>query len=502
MANLLIGSSNVNRFYKSADFPDVRKYKMVKCTQMEGFTAYMDSLDKINDTVLISVIENFVADAVGADTVEPEATIDKCIKDFLTTVLSAALRLPATRFGLVMPLKRPALPWYQDRVGSISKFLNEGIRAMVSDKNINNVSSIDCIPDASQQFEADLVHLTKQSGKVFIESILGRADKLFDAPMVDLTEAGELVDNDQVKLLEDRLERLENSMRAQMDKNVGNDLMFARSREETDAISNRAKEDRLVLNGIKSAAPLPEDSRLRIEALKTIANEIFQVLIPGFAGKIVYLTQGKSQGQPIPMVEIRMDNAEQALNIRKAYADKKKNKTLGRDLEALFIANCVSLATRVRVDVMKAIARRLTNKVDLAYVAGFTSRPMMHIRKAGPPSPTNRPLKSFSYIDSVTKFGHLVSVDDLETAYGRAGKSFNGQLQQNFVILNERDQAQLQSVGRPGTSSARTGYPAPFAGSGGSGRGGARGGGGGGGGDRSRGMKRPGENLTSTSHKK
>ncbi len=60
MANLLIGSSNVNRFYKAADFPDVRKYKMVKCTQMEGFTAYMDSLDKNNDTVLISVLENFV----------------------------------------------------------------------------------------------------------------------------------------------------------------------------------------------------------------------------------------------------------------------------------------------------------------------------------------------------------------------------------------------------------------------------------------------------------
>jgi hypothetical protein len=197
------------------------------------------------------------------------------------------------------------------------------------------------------------------------------------------------------------------------------------------------------------------------------------------------------------MVEIRMENPEQALLIRKAYADKKKSKSLGRDLETLFVANCVSLATRVRVDVMKAIARRLTNKNDLAYVAGFTSRPMMHIRKAGPPSPTNRPLKSFSYIDSVTKFGHLVSVEDLETAYGRAGKSFNGQLQQNFVILNERDQAQLQSVGGSGSGS-RSGYPAPFTGAGGSGRGGARGGGS----DRSRGHKRPGESLESTSSKK
>ena len=496
MANLLIGSSNVNRFYKVGDFSNVRKYKMVKCTQMDGFTAYMDGLDKDIDSVLISVLENFIVDAVGADVVGPEVSLDKCIKDFLTTILSAALRLPGTRFGVVMPLQRPALIWYQERVETITKFVNEGLRAMVSDKNINNVSGIECIPVASQQFENDLIHLTKSSGKVFLESILERADKLFDAPLVDLTEAGELVDDDQMKLLEDRLQRLENSMRAQMDKNVGNDLMFARTREETDANTNRAKEDRMVLNGLKSATPLPADSRLRIEALKTLATGIFESLIPGFTGKIVYQTQGKSQGQPIPMVEIRMENPEQALCIRKAYADKKKSKSLGRDLETLFVANCVSLATRVRVDVMKAIARRLTNKNDLAYVAGFTSRPMMHIRKAGPPSPTNRPLKSFSYIDSVSKFGHLVSVEDLETAYGRAGKSFNGQLQQNFVILNERDQAQLQSVGGSGSGS-RSGYPAPFTGAGGSGRGGARGGGS----DR-RGLKRPGENMESTTTKK
>jgi hypothetical protein len=112
----------------------------------------------------------------------------------------------------------------------------------------------------------------------------------------------------------------------------------------------------------------------------------------------------------------------------------------------------------------------VTNKDDLAYVAGFTSKPMMHIRKAGAPTPSTRPLRSFSYIDTVTRFGHLVGVEDLETAYGRVGRSFNGQLQQNFVVLNERDQASLQSV----LGSATTARPT----SGGSGtyRGGARGG--------------------------
>jgi len=42
----------------------------------------------------------------------------------------------------------------------------------------------------------------------------------------------------------------------------------------------------------------------------------------------------------------------------------------------------------------------------------------------------------------------LVDVEDLETVNGKAGKSLNGHLLQNFVALNKRDQAQLQSVSR------------------------------------------------------
>jgi len=455
MLNLLIGSSNVYRYYTKTDFPDSRQYKMVKCTQMKGFTAYMENL--VADNVLVSVFENFVVDAVGADVVGPESVIDACVKDFLGVILSAAVKHPQTKFGIVLPLRRPALAWYQERIDSITEFMLDGVKAMVSDKNINNVASIACNIETTQQFESDLTHLTKTSARVFLETILESAETFFKAPLVDLTEPGEIpADQAQLQLLEDRLTMLENSMRIQADMNVGNDLMFARSREETDAISNKAKENRLVINGLKSATPMPSDSRQCIELLKTISAKVFEALVPNFQGKIVYLTHGKSQGQTVPMVEIKMENPEQAMIIRRAYAEKKKNKSLSNDLDSLFIANCVSLATRVRVDVMKAIARRLTNQNDLAYVAGFTSKPMMHIRKAGPPSPATKPLKSFSYIDSVTRFGHLVDIDALETAYGRAGTSFNGQLRQNFVILNERDQSKLQSVTRSaGTSGSR-----------------------------------------------
>jgi len=462
MANILIGSSNVNRHYRSSDYPGFRKYEMVKCTQATGFKAYMDSIDNSKKAVLISVVENFVIDAVGADVISPEALIDECIKEYLSTILKAAVRLPDTKFGIVAPLMRPAVSWYNDRVPSITQFLEEGIRAMVSDKNINNVSGIRCVTATSQQFEQDQVHLTKASAKVFLEMSLDLAETFFNAPLVDLSEPGELPDSAQIARLEERLERMERAIRMQLDKNVANDLMFARVREETDASTNKAKEDRVVINGLSSPNPLPADPKLKIEALKTIVAGIFESIMPGFGGKIVYITQGKQLSTFLPMVEAKLDKIELAVAMRKAFAEKKKKNLLSPEHANLFMSNSVNLATRIRVDIMKAIARKISNKDEVAYVAGFTSRPTMHIRAAGAGT-TTRPLKSFSFIDSVSRFGRMLVRADLKTAYGRAGRSFNGQLRQNFVVLNEFDQDELLSVTpattgpRPGTSSHRGG---------------------------------------------
>jgi hypothetical protein len=117
-------------------------------------------------------------------------------------------------------------------------------------------------------------------------------------------------------------------------------------------------------------------------------------------------------------------------------------------------------------------------------------------------------MKSFSFVDSVTKFGKVLTFEDLETAYGRAGTSFNGQLQQNFVVLNERDQQRLQSVSGTaggGGATSRGGMgpgTSGFRGFRGGPRGGARGGSGGHTYDPSRGTKRPGSNLESSFSKK
>jgi hypothetical protein len=45
MANLLIGSSNLARFYKPEIFKDFRQYQMMKCTTMDSFNALMMEIE-------------------------------------------------------------------------------------------------------------------------------------------------------------------------------------------------------------------------------------------------------------------------------------------------------------------------------------------------------------------------------------------------------------------------------------------------------------------------
>jgi hypothetical protein len=239
---------------------------------------------------------------------------------------------------------------------------------------------------------------------------------------------------------------LELGHKKQVEINFANNLVMARIREEVDTSNNKAKEDRLVMTGLKSKDPIPLENRARIEWLKKIVTNLFEKLIPGFPGKIFYLSQGKQMDVYLPMVEVKLDRPENAMAIRKAFAIKRKEKTLPDGLDSLFVTNCVSLSTRVRIDILKAIARKLTNDKELAYVSGFISRPMMHIKKAGSNVPA-KPLKSFTFIDSVSRFGNIVTPDDLKPAYERAGVAFKGQLGQNFVVLNESDQEQFQGLG-------------------------------------------------------
>jgi hypothetical protein len=225
-------------------------------------------------------------------------------------------------------------------------------------------------------------------------------------------------------------------------------LLFARTREELDTISNKAKEDRIVITGLTSATAPPRDWTPRKEWLRKLVVDTLKKVYPEFNGNLGFINQGKNNGRDIPMVEAKCESVAVAAAIRKSFAEKRKAdpKVFGR----LYIANSVSLSTRVRVDIMKAIAKKLTNKVVSAHVAAYSSRPTLHVKDVGKESSS----RAYTFIDSVTQFGGAVVKEDLDEAYRRAGTAFVGQMEQHYVVLRER----TSQPPRPEPSKAGSGH--------------------------------------------
>ena len=296
----MIGSSNVARFYKRRAFQGNKPYILQKCTNAKAFELIMSETEV--DFIIISVLENFLVDAVGEDVVNSGKRVEETIKDFIAILRATAERLPESKLAVVTPLRRPAVDWYEEQLNPIKKSL----ASMIDDLHLVKVGRIECSLTPSQIFEKDGIHLTKDSGENFLNIILERAENFFEAESIDLTRDENDEGNTMQKADSDnnfnnsnnsnifnktnnRLERLEAEMRDIRRTKYGDQLMFARLREDADFDKNKQKEDRIVINRIKTRNP-PTEYKARIEYLKLKAAGIFEFFIPDFTGKVIWVT--------------------------------------------------------------------------------------------------------------------------------------------------------------------------------------------------------------------
>jgi hypothetical protein len=228
MACLLIGSSNVARFYKPENFKDHRPYQMLKCTTVDSFTALMNELEVGNNNrVIISVFENIIIDATktAKNDEERNGLIKSSIGNSLDLIGKTAKRLPDSKFCIVMPLMRPAVKWFQEMLGSIDSDIRDALVATGAE----NITRVNCVCHSLQQFEKDGIHLTADAGVIFVESILKLSEEIFDAAQVDDDETPKTGGSNEmtalVSVLKTRFE--------------ADNLMFARIREEIDSTANR-----------------------------------------------------------------------------------------------------------------------------------------------------------------------------------------------------------------------------------------------------------------------
>jgi hypothetical protein len=327
---------------------------------------------------------------------------------------------------------------------------------------------VDAISQLSQKFELDLVHLTEDPGRIFVEGALRSAEDFFGAELVDLEPSMEvdtpggstLTDKDKVTnkerqikygqltgkplASEGSLERSVQQINEKMNLRKNSDnLIFARIREELDMISNTKKEDRVIITGLVSNEPTPTAMDERKAWLSRIVSLVLNKLDPELAKHILFINQGKSNGRDIPMAEVRFTSTEWAKKARSLFVAKLKS---GENFGKVHMANSVCLATRIRVDILKTIARQFsTPDKETMYVSAYTSRPCLHIKTGD----NQRPF-AMTFADAIARFGSRIEQDGLGEAYKRLGRAFQGLVEQHFVVLKENS-GQTPDLSNQGT---------------------------------------------------
>jgi hypothetical protein len=198
---------------------------------------------------------------------------------------------------------------------------------------------------------------------------------------------------------------------------------------------------------MSTSVPKPAN---QVEARQWINDIVKAALgtIVAEAGEMVqFVSANRSFGMAVPVCEVKIKDREGALRIRKEFGKQRKD---GKVTGGIFVSNSVTLGTRVRLEVLRAIAKKCSGPEEDMFVHGFVSRPVLQIR------PKNGGAqRALTYVDAIVRYGCKVNQADLGLAYERAGTSFVGQMAQNFVVLSDKGVRKGGGQSRGGGSSGQ-----------------------------------------------
>lgn len=216
------------------------------------------------------------------------------------------------------------------------------------------------------------------------------------------------------------------------------DFMFARLSEDADHAKNLKREDRVVVVGMKVSS-YPKTTGERKDYLTVRLRPLIEKIL----GEVVfdiYVKRDPIQGV-LPPFEIRFPNRSDCMKFKRDAHKLVKDDF--PDLSELNFFPCLTPASRIRVEVLRAISRKLTTDALSGYCPIYGTRPIL---QTGPlVNGRVQPTDTFTYVDAVQRFRHLININDLSFAYKRLGNSFMGALRQTFVVLNEDDSKQYQN---------------------------------------------------------
>ena len=220
----------------------------------------------------------------------------------------------------------------------------------------------------------------------------------------------------------------------------------AGTKEDLDRIENNMNMNKIVVMGLDVPELWEEeDWKVRLAKIKDAVADLLNFINPGVDYNLGYVKHLNAKIKAArQIVEVTLESEKKGKNIRKAYAEKIKewraNKLFPDRMAGVSITPALTIATRVRIAILKAIAKMLEQEFEdtEAWVIQHVSRPVLKVKQKAEDG--KEVLTSYGFAQSVAYVlkempDVMWSEQQLFEAYTVAGTRFGPEISHHFVIL-------------------------------------------------------------------
>ncbi len=292
-----------------------------------------------------------------------------------------------------------------------------------------------------ETFDDDMSEDSETGKRPRKDSVIDRLDLLITEMRTDRTENKSRFTRCETKVediakvmveVRERVEELE-------ERAEGEDLLTAEMREDIDGLENENLKSIVIIRKLPAAKPVPKDRKqLKTYIMETAKAIVADVLDEAAVEEIKFSSTLYATVDPkkkdnkeglIPPFKIGFKTKDLGVKFREVAV--KMAKEEGSHLATTYFTRCQSSATRLRAQLMWAVADAIKTKTKEVWVNQVSCKPMLQIKEGG------KIVRSLGFIKAMQEYGEKIPKKTLEDATKIAKKFFAGTLEKTFIVIKD-----------------------------------------------------------------
>ena len=425
----LLGDSNIRRHITKTTCrasASVKGAQIISCGAIEILAESLKSVRPTSNVVILSCMTNFITSSAEGPAAVSQR-VGSVLQDIRDVLVEACEANPSRQHVVSPPMYRTAPVWYRDGLPEILMLFSQ---SLITEKPAN----LHILPSFSTpEFEADGVHLTIYSALQFVLHLFDSAQELLDNLSSSTSEVATR-NSETTRVLEDRVMVLEQDHRRL---NRVLEHKIAIDSELADFHANERTEDFFVISGLRAIEAELVGKDWQVRAIGDVQDFIKKLM-----GREMPVLFVKNSTKRHKDAEVTYTVRMRELSDCRAIRDKFGSFYIGggkppQDLKHFSVKNFVTPETNTRISVLKLIAQKYheANKGSKVQVIGYQPRPVIKITPAS--SASDRRVKTYNYVEAVTKLSIRFSSAEVEPILKRINSDLVGKIRSIFIVLSD-----------------------------------------------------------------